>query len=93
MHCPDLLHKDISIAVQQSGHERTISAYVSTFILQREQKVQATQEKQKAEYKSRKAKGVKTFNISVRMKVLKRNLRNETRQGGNMAQKWTGPYK
>ncbi|XP_050709511.1 uncharacterized protein LOC126994271 [Eriocheir sinensis] len=59
----------------------------------REQRVEAAQEKQKAEYRNRKARGVKTFSFSVGMKVLKRNLRNETRKGGIMEQKWTGPYK
>lgn len=61
--------------------------------MQREQRVEAAQEKQKAEYRNRKARGVKTFSFSVGMKVLKRNLRNETRKGGIMEQKWTGPYK
>ncbi|XP_050704972.1 uncharacterized protein LOC126990394 [Eriocheir sinensis] len=59
----------------------------------REQRVEAAQEKQKAEYRNRKARGVKTFSFSVGMKVLKRNLRNETRKGGIMEQKWTGPNK
>ncbi|XP_050709302.1 uncharacterized protein LOC126994097, partial [Eriocheir sinensis] len=59
----------------------------------REQRVEAAQEKQKAEYRNRKARGVKTFNFCVGMKVLKRNLRNETRKGEKMEQKWTGPYK
>ena len=61
--------------------------------MQPEQKVKAVHEKQKAEYRSREAKGVKTFNISVGMKVLKRNLCTETQKGGKMESQRTGPYK
>ena len=61
--------------------------------IQREKKVGAAQEKQKAEYEHRKKKGVKVHNITVGMKVLKKNVRNESCKGGKMETKWTGPYK
>lgn len=46
-----------------------------------------------SEYKKRQGKGVKTFNIYVGQEVLRRNRRNESRKGGKMEPKWTGPYK
>ena len=61
------------------------------FHIQREKKVGAAQEKQKAECESRK-KGVKVH-ITVGMKVLKKNVHNESCKGGKMETKWTGPYK
>ena len=61
--------------------------------MQRAIKVEASQEIQKAEYNRRKKKGVKTYNITVGMMVLKRNIRNDSRKGGKMEPIWSGPYK
>ncbi|XP_042213018.1 uncharacterized protein LOC121860073, partial [Homarus americanus] len=55
--------------------------------------VEAAQEKQKVQYRNRKIKAVKMYNINVGMLVLRRNLRNESRKGGKMEPKWSGPYK
>lgn len=62
------------------------------FLTQHEKKVEAAQEKQKADYDSRK-KGVKIYDIHVGMVVLRRNLCNDSWKGGKMGLKWTGPYK
>ncbi|KAK3884874.1 hypothetical protein Pcinc_010849 [Petrolisthes cinctipes] len=61
--------------------------------IKREEKVNAAQEKQTADYNRRKKKGSKIYDLSVGMHVLQSNLRNESRKGGKMEPKWTGPYK
>lgn len=63
------------------------------FPLQCLKKVAAAQEKQVAEYKKRHSKGVKMYKITMGMSVLKRNMQNESRKGGKMEPKWTGPYR
>ncbi|KAK3888212.1 hypothetical protein Pcinc_007743 [Petrolisthes cinctipes] len=61
--------------------------------IKREEKVNAAQEKQTADYNRRKKKGSKIYDLSVGMHVLQSNLRNESRKGGKMEPNWTGPYK
>ncbi|KAG7172193.1 putative Ulp1 protease family, C-terminal catalytic domain-containing protein [Homarus americanus] len=61
--------------------------------MQSSKNVEAAQEKQKVQYRNRKIKAVKMYNINVGMLVLRRNLRNESRKGGKMEPKWSGPYK
>lgn len=55
--------------------------------------MEAAQQRQISEYRKWQGKGVKTFNIYVGQKVLQRNSRNDSRKGGKMEPKWTGPYK
>ena len=69
------------------------SYFFFLFHIQREKKVEVAQEKQKEEYERRKKKGVKVHDITAGMDVLKKNVRNESRKGGKMEAKWTGPYK
>ena len=43
-------------------------------------------------YAKRVNKGVKTFDLSPGDLVLKKNMKNIARKGGQMDVKWTGPY-
>jgi hypothetical protein len=51
------------------------------------------QEKQKKQYKKRKAKGIKSFTIKVGDAVYKRQMKNVSRKGGKMEPGWIGPYR
>ncbi|KAK3881443.1 hypothetical protein Pcinc_014099 [Petrolisthes cinctipes] len=78
--------KEVSLFVQHQDQKR------QEVHIKREEKVNAAQEKQTADYNRRK-KGSKIYDLSVGMHVLQSNLRNESRKGGKMEPKWTGPYK
>ncbi|KAK4294265.1 hypothetical protein Pmani_033101 [Petrolisthes manimaculis] len=79
--------EEISLFVQHQDQKR------QEVHIKREEKVNAAQEKQTADYNRRKKKGSKIYDLSVGMHVLQSNLRNESRKGGKMEPKWTGPYK
>ncbi|KAK3884743.1 hypothetical protein Pcinc_011005 [Petrolisthes cinctipes] len=81
---------DMELEVEEEGLS---PADESTDTSCREEKVNAAQEKQTADYNRRKKKGSKIYDLSVGMHVLQSNLRNESRKGGKMEPKWTGPHK
>ncbi|KAK3876437.1 hypothetical protein Pcinc_018768 [Petrolisthes cinctipes] len=76
---------DMELEVEEEGLS---PADESTDTSCHEEKVNAAQERQTADYNRRKKKGSKIYDLSVGMHVLQSNLRNES-----MEPKWTGPYK
>ncbi|KAK3893172.1 hypothetical protein Pcinc_003012 [Petrolisthes cinctipes] len=75
---------DMELEVEEEGLS---PADESTDTSCREEKVNAAQEKQTADYNRRKKKGSKIYDLSVGMHVLQSNLRNESRKGGKMEPK------
>ncbi|KAK3878243.1 hypothetical protein Pcinc_017116 [Petrolisthes cinctipes] len=78
---------EVSLFVQHQ-HQKRQEVHIK-----HEEKVNAAQEKQTADYNRRKKKGSKIYDLSVGIHVLQSNLGNESRKGGKMEPKWTGPYK
>ncbi|KAK3877648.1 hypothetical protein Pcinc_017651 [Petrolisthes cinctipes] len=86
---------DMELEVEEEGLSPADESTDTSCSLEglREEKVNAAQEKQTADYNRRKKKGSKIYDLSVGMHVLQSNLRNESRKGGKMEPNWTGPYK
>ncbi|KAK3881936.1 hypothetical protein Pcinc_013660 [Petrolisthes cinctipes] len=86
---------DMELEVEEEGLSPADESTDTSCSLEglREEKVNAAQEKQTAGYNRRKKNGRKIYDLSVGMHVLQSNLRNESRKGGKMEPKWTGPYK
>ena len=54
--------------------------------------MEEAQRKQKEYHARRKEKGIKVYDLKVGDEVLRRNMKNLSRKGGKMENRWLGPY-